>query len=128
MILLDTHVLLWWSTEPDLLSQAATTAIENGDRIGVAGITWFELAWLAKHDRIIVTMPVRNWLDGLASGVETIDLTPAIADLATSLPSYFPGDPADRIIYATALGAGLPLVSKDSRMRDNVVPIPFVVW
>lgn len=128
MILLDTHVLLWWTTEPDRLSDAAVRSIESADGIGVASITWFELAWLARHHRVLVTIPVRSWLEGLASSVDTIELTASIADLATSLPPTFPGDPADRIIYATALEHGIPLISKDDRMRMNETPVPFVVW
>lgn len=48
----------------------------------------------------MLTIPVRSWLEQLAAEVNTIELTPAIADTAAALPSSFPGDPADRLIYA----------------------------
>ena len=127
-LLLDTHVVHWWSAEPERLSRPASAAIESADELAVAAITWFELAWLARHDRITVTIPVRTWLDGLASGVRTIDATPAIADTATALPAGFPGDPADRLIYATALERGIRLVTKDRRLRNHRSPRSVTVW
>lgn len=127
-ILLDTHVVHWWSAEPQRLSAAATRALERADELAVAGISWFELAWLARHERIALAIPVRSWLEGLSARVRTVGITPAIADAAVSLPSSFPGDPADRLIFATALEGGWRLVSKDRRIRDARHPGPGVVW
>ena len=61
-VLLDTHVVQWWSAEPDRLSPAATEALLGADELAVASITWFELAWLAEHERITVAIPTRSWL------------------------------------------------------------------
>jgi PIN domain nuclease of toxin-antitoxin system len=94
----------------------------------VAAITWFELAWLAKHERIVVTIPIRSWLERLAAQIRTLPLTPAIADTAVSLPSSFPGDPADRLIYATAIEHGLRLVTKDRKLRTHRHPHPLALW
>jgi PIN domain nuclease of toxin-antitoxin system len=127
-VLLDTHAVHWWSAEPDRLSRAAVTAIERADELGVAAITWFELAWLAAHERIAVTIPVRAWLDELAAGVRTFGITAAIADTAVGLPSSFPGDPADRLIYATAIERGCTLVTKDERLRRHRHPRKVAVW
>jgi PIN domain nuclease of toxin-antitoxin system len=55
-------------------------------------------------------------------------LTPAIAETAVSLPSSFPGDPADRLIYATAIEHGLRLVTKDRNLRRHRHPRPIAVW
>lgn len=127
-MLLDSHVLHWWSAEPDRLSPQATRSIERASELAVASISWFELAWLAKHERIILTMPLRSWLDGLSQQVRTVGTTPAIAAAAVSLPRSFPGDPADRMIYATALENGWPLVTKDERMRRLRHPARPTVW
>jgi PIN domain nuclease of toxin-antitoxin system len=91
-VLLDTHVVQWWSAEPERLSDAATKTVAAADQLAVAAISWFELAWLAAHERIIVTIPVRSWLEQLADGLQTLGVTPAIAATAVSLPSSFPGD------------------------------------
>jgi PIN domain nuclease of toxin-antitoxin system len=75
-----------------------------------------------------VAIPIRSWLDGLAARVRTIGITPAIADTAISLPSSFPGDPADRLIFATAVEHGWRLVTKDRRIRDHRHPRAVTVW
>jgi PIN domain nuclease of toxin-antitoxin system len=75
-----------------------------------------------------VTVPIRSWLERLAAQIRTLPLTPAIADTAVSLPSSFPGDPADRLIYATAIEHGLRLVTKDRRLRAHRHPRPVALW
>lgn len=127
-VVLDTHVIQWWSAEPNRLSRAATKAVSEADELAVAAISWFELAWLARHERIIVTIPIRSWLDQLAAHVRTIGITSAIADTAVALPSSFPGDPADRLIYATAIEHGWRLVTKDERLRAHRHPRPLTLW
>ncbi len=118
-ILLDTHVVQWWSAEPHRLSRRAAERLLAADELAVAAITWFELSWLARHERIVVAIPIRSWLDQLAEQVRTIAITPAIADGAVSLPATFPGDPADRLIYATAVEHGMALITKDARLRKQ---------
>ena len=127
-VLLDSHVLHWWAAEPDRLSPAAAEALEAADELAVASVSWYELAWLARHDRIAVTVPIRSWLEGLAASVRSLATTPAIADAAVSLPASFPGDPADRIIYATAIEHGLTLVTKDRRMRGFRHARKIAIW
>jgi PIN domain nuclease of toxin-antitoxin system len=127
-VLLDTHVLHWWSSDPERLSGAAAEAIESTEELAIASITWFELAWLARNERIILTMPILAWLDLLASQVRTVPATPAIAASAVSLPASFPGDPADRLIYATAIEEGWTLVTKDERLRNHRHPRQVTVW
>ena len=127
-VLLDTHVVQWWSAEPERLSDAATKTLAEADQLAVAAISWFELAWLAAHERIIVTIPVRSWLERLADGLQMFGLTPAIAATAVALPSSFPGDPADRLVYATAVEHGCLLVTKDGRLRRHRYPRLVTVW
>jgi PIN domain nuclease of toxin-antitoxin system len=127
-VLLDTHVVHWWSAEPNRVSVAATKALSEADELALAAISWFELAWLARHERIAVTIPIRSWLERLSAEVRTIGITPAIADTAVSLPSSFPGDPADRLIYATAIENGWRLITKDQKLRDHRQPRPVTLW
>jgi len=112
-VLLDTHVLHWWSAEPDRISRAGDRALESADELLVAAISWYELAWMAEHRRIDIDVPIRSWLEKLARQVRTIGITPAIASSAAALPASFPGDPMDRLIYATAIEHGVKLVTKD---------------
>ena len=126
--LLDTHVVHWWSAEPKRVSARARRALEDADELVIAAISWYELAWLARHERITVTVPIRSWLEGLAEQVRTIGITPPIADTAVNLPATFPGDPADRLIYATAIESGLTLVTKDRAIRDHDKPRSLTIW
>ncbi len=126
--LLDTHVVHWWSAEPKRVSARARKTLESADELVVAAISWYELAWLARHERIAVTVPIRSWLQGLAGQLRTVGVTPEIADAAVGLPATFPGDPADRLIYATAIEHGLDLVTKDRAIRDHDKPRSLTVW
>jgi PIN domain nuclease of toxin-antitoxin system len=128
-LLLDTHVLHWWSIDAsEHLSPTALGAIEQADELAVAAISWFELAWLAHKRRIVVRIPIRSWLDALARQVHTLAITPAIADIAVTLPPAFPGDPADRLIYATAVEHGIRLVTRDERLRAHPFPTEVALW
>ncbi|MEX0675385.1 MAG: PIN domain-containing protein [Gaiellaceae bacterium] len=126
--MLDSHVVHWWSAEPKRISSAAAKTLSEADELAVAAISWFELAWLAKHERIVVTIPIRSWLEHLAAQIRTLPLTPAIAETAVSLPSSFPGDPADRLIYATAIEHGSRLITKDRKLRTHRHPQHLALW
>jgi PIN domain nuclease of toxin-antitoxin system len=127
-VLLDTHVLHWWSAEPERISQTASDALSGADELAVAAVSWFELAWLARNERIAITVPIRTWLERLSAEVRTVGISPAIADTAVSLPSSFPGDPADRLIYATAIEQGWRLITKDRRMLEHRSARPVALW
>lgn len=110
------------------MSKRAAAALREADELAVAAISWFELAWLAEHERIAVAIPVRSWLERLAPLVRTLPLTPAVASTAVALPSTFPSDLADRLIYATAVEHGCRLVTKDRRLRAHRHPRRLAVW
>jgi len=57
---LDTHVLHRWTAEPERLSEVATDSISAARQICVSAVSWYELAWLAGHDRILLNVPVRT--------------------------------------------------------------------
>lgn len=127
-VLLDTHAVHWWSSEPDRLSRSARRVLKAADELLIAGISWFELAWLVERQRIVIDMPIRSWLDDLSAQLRTMGITPAIADTAGALPSSFPRDPTDRLIYATAIEHGVKLVTKDEAIMEHDKPRSLVVW
>lgn len=127
-VLLDTHAYHWATSEPGKLGKTAAALVTDADELAVAAMTWYELAWLAEHRRIVVPMPVRSWLDKLAANVRTIPITASIAHTAVTLPADFPGDPADRLIFATAVEHGWPLVTKDKRIRRYRGARGVAVW
>jgi PIN domain nuclease of toxin-antitoxin system len=127
-LLLDTHVLLWLDAAPEQLSRPASDAIDRADELAVAPITWFELAWLAQNRRIEPPPPHRMWLESLFRRVHTTTITPAIATTAVSLPDSFPRDPADRLIYATAIENSWQLVTRDERLRGYQFSRQVTIW
>lgn len=127
-VLLDTHVLHWVSFAPERLSKRASASVADSDDLAIAAITWYELAWLATNERIGLSIPIDTWLGRLSAQVRTVGITPSIARTAAALPSTFPGDPADRLIYATALETGCELVTKDERMRKFPHPRRIAIW
>jgi PIN domain nuclease of toxin-antitoxin system len=116
------------TSEPWRISETAASAISDADELALASISWLELAWLASHDRITISLPVRVWLEGLASRVRTAGTTPAVAATAVALPDSFPNDPADRLICATAIEYGWPLVTRDERLRSHRHPRRITIW
>jgi len=127
-VLLDTHVLHWWASEPDRLSPAARRALEDADELAVSAITWWELAWLVRRGRIGAGVPARTLITRLAREVRTVGLTPSIAATAAEIAGDFPSDPGDRLIYATAIEQGWRLVTKDRRLRNHDPEGAVVVW
>ena len=83
-LLLDTHVVHWWSAEPDRISRPARRVLKAADELLIAAVSWYELAWLAERQRIVLDIPIRAWLGDLSAQVRTLGLTPGIADSAAT--------------------------------------------
>ena len=76
----------------------------------------------------MISVPVLSWLQQLAAQVRTIGATPAITATAVGLPATFPSDPADRLIYATAIETGARLITKDEQLRSHRHPAAVTLW
>ncbi len=121
MIVLDTHAWLWLVGDPGRLSAAATDAIRDADRLLVSTISAWEIGTLVRRRRIALDRPVHVWVgDSLAA----LQLTALAPDTPTALLAAglegdrFPGDPGDRLIYATAVQSGARLLTRDERLRS----------
>lgn len=120
MIILDTHVWLWWQTAEEKLSSRALTEITEADRLGVCTISCYEIARACARGRIRLDRGVRTWItQALAvERVEPLELTHRVAMEAGDLGPEFPGDPVDRIIYSTTIEHGTQLVTRDRALRS----------
>lgn len=121
MILLDTHVLIWWANgEHERLSDPAITAIEAKDHPRlVSAISCWEVAMLVQRGRLGLSIDCERWLALLEAvpGVQLLPLSPAVAVASARLPGTFHADPADRLLVAQARDLNIPLVTADSKIR-----------
>lgn len=125
MFLLDTHVVVWSALEPERLSKKAVVAIEdtrNTDRpLFISDITLFEVANLIRRQRVVIHISLDSFLEELESWLVVVPINRQIASLSVQLPDAYPSDPLDRLIGATAMVRGLPLITADERIRKSKV-------
>lgn len=128
MILLDTHAWIWWVSDPENLSAAAGREIRRADAIGISAISCWEVAGAVAKGRVSLDRDPLDWMgQALADPrIELLPLSPAVAVRSTRLGRAFHGDPADRIIVATAILENARLVTKDRLIRDY--PAVESVW
>jgi PIN domain nuclease of toxin-antitoxin system len=126
MIVLDTHIWVWWVHEGEQLTQAQREVItaNETDLIGVSAISCWEIAKLVEYGRLELPCSLEEWFEQALSypGVQLLALTPEIAIESTRLPGEFHRDPADQMIVATARMYGCPLVTSD----DKILSYPHV--
>ena len=118
-LVLDTHALLWHASESEHLSEAARNAISSVEVLAVSAISAWEIGMLISKGRLSLSYDVTAWigLAGRLPKIRWVDIGPELAVLSTRLPGTFHGDPADRLITATAISLGATLVTTDDRIR-----------
>ena len=119
MTLLDTHSWIWWTSDPDRLSATARQHIVGADRLALAAISCWEFAMLVERRRVLIDRSPLRWIeDSLKQHhILLLPLSPSVAVRSTQLGRGFHGDPADRLIAATALSESAALVTQDTRLR-----------
>jgi len=120
VIVLDTHAWLWWVTARERLSDVALEAIEQAPQVGVSTLSAWEIAMLVARGRVSLDRDVSLWVrQALADArFESLAPSPAVAVSAGLLDAKrFPGDPVDRLIYATARAIGATLITRDEAIR-----------
>jgi PIN domain nuclease of toxin-antitoxin system len=120
-LLLDTHVWLWLMSGEGGMKPSAVRAMEEGafrGRLRVSAISVWEVAMLEVKGRIRLSKDCLAWVNEAlgAPGIALAPLTPEIAVESSRLPGTFHGDPADRILIATARREGATLLTRDERI------------
>jgi PIN domain nuclease of toxin-antitoxin system len=131
VIVLDTHALVWWAVGDRRLSAPARRAIKAAAKAGgvfASAISVMEVATAVRRGRLAFNVPFEQWLADLRSLPElrVEPVSAEIAALAGSFDGTMHGDPADRIIAATARRLGARLVTADERLRG--LPDVVTVW
>lgn len=123
-LLLDTHCWIWAQLGlTGNLSRTAISAIKAAEATGellVSVISIWELGMLEQKGRISLPMSIRIWVEEalMKPGISPAALTPEIAIESSHLPGEMHGDPADRIIVATARILGATLLTKDRQLIE----------
>jgi PIN domain nuclease of toxin-antitoxin system len=122
MILLDTHIWVWWTHDDGSLPIEYKQLLQQHEKegLGVSVISCWEVAKLVEYQRLILPCPVNEWLKTALAypNIKLLNLTPEIALESTQLPKPFHKDPADQMIVATARIYDCPLVTVDTKIRD----------
>ncbi len=131
MILIDTHVLVWWVNGSKSLSSTADKAIKEAlkkSEVIISSISAWEIAMLIEKERLILSMDIESWLGevGQIDGTRFVSVDNEIGVKSTKLPGEFHQDPADRMIVATARKLAIPLVTAD----EKILEYPYVktIW
>lgn len=119
MILLDTHIWVWWLVDKEqYLTSKQIDTIEHADTVAVSIVSCFEVAQSVKKGRLILPIPVSEWIQE-ALEPAGVDLLPFSVDITLQSVDLtdIHKDPFDRIIIATALNHQCMLMSVDGNFK-----------
>ena len=122
MLLLDTHIAVWLNSGDARLRAHTRTRIDehwrSGDSILLSAVTAWEIAVLVDVGRLDLDVPAEAWVERFLQrpGVEAVPLGHLAASRSYRLENFTYRDPADRLLIATAIEMGCPLVTYDRRI------------
>lgn len=123
-VLLDTHIWVWWLTPGSPLSRAERDALdaEAGRReLFLPAISLWEAQVLHAKRRLELPLSFAEWLARAADDrvISVLPLSVEVMLALDALPASFHGDPADRLIVATARAHAMPLATHDAAIRRS---------
>ena len=124
MILLDTCAIIWDALEPDKLTADAKRAIKHAEsELIICDISIWEISMLIKKKRLVIDAVAAGFVNLLlqSRNFHVQAITPEIASLSVDFGSEISSDPADRLIAATSIIMGAPIISADRNLRDATV-------
>lgn len=124
LLLLDTHVWLWFALgDAGRIAAPVRKKIEvaaQGGKLAVSSISVWEIGMLEAKGRIVLGAPCEKWVATALAlpGLRLIGLEPEIAVASSRLPGDMHGDPADRMLTATARACDAVLATADERLVE----------
>jgi PIN domain nuclease of toxin-antitoxin system len=114
-MILDTCALLWLAIDQRMLSESALGMIAESSVVGVSAISAFEIGQKHKRGQLELSLPPKQWFQRAIArhNLTVVDLSAEICLRATELPEIHK-DPFDRLIIATAMSTGRPVLTGDS--------------
>ncbi|MBM4166979.1 MAG: type II toxin-antitoxin system VapC family toxin [Ignavibacteria bacterium] len=126
MIVLDTHIWVWWVQNSPRLTKRQIEILKANESsgLGISVISCWEIAKSIELKRLELPLPIEQWLEQalLYPGIQLLNITPQIAIESTRLPATFHRDPADQMIVATTRIFDCELLTADSKILNY----PFV--
>ena len=120
MIVLDTHIWVWWVHNDAQLTDKHREIIQGyeDEGLGISVFSCWEVAKLVEQKRLTLHCSIDEWLETALHypGIELLALTPEIVVESARLPGEFHRDPADQIIVATARIYDCPLLTADNKI------------
>jgi PIN domain nuclease of toxin-antitoxin system len=129
--IIDTHAIIWYVFNNARLSPTAGTFIDDtilqGDRLGLATISLVEMVYLIEKQKIPATTIdiITQLIHDPSRGIDLVLLDEAITQSLATIPRSAVPDMPDRIIAATALRLGIPVISRDGKIQLSQVP---TIW
>jgi PIN domain nuclease of toxin-antitoxin system len=120
----DTHPLLWHMTDDPRLSSRVRRIFDK-DHIFIPCIVFFELLYLAEKKNVVPDFS--NFL-AMVSSSQNYDVEPLcipIIEKTKQIPRDKVADPWDRLIAATSMHLGIPLITRDEKLRQIGIE---VIW
>ena len=119
MIVLDTGVLVYWTLDPEQLSQSASKVIEEDETKIISAVSIWELGQKIKSGDLRLPLRLSDYLERLKT-VENLEITPVDAEhwMRSLILNWDNEDIADRLIVATSMLRSCTLVSADAVIRD----------
>jgi PIN domain nuclease of toxin-antitoxin system len=124
MVLLDTHIWLWWLLGDGNLNNMQRRELDrlaSDNSLSISWATIWETEMLERKGRIQLLPDFQSWIK-LATRQDVVTVLPVDIELVIAqrqLPDSFHTDPADRLITATSILSGYPLYTRDQRIRDS---------
>lgn len=124
IVLLDTHVWVWWLMAQSPLRRAERAALDAAAerrQLRLSAISLWEAQMLHAKRRLELPLAFADWLARATDGamIAILPLDVAVVTALDAIPPSFHGDPADRLIVATARAHSVALATHDARIRRS---------